>query len=91
MYRTVRLIVTGAVAAAALTAGAATASADTGSVGSGFASGSSGMVVSIVRALEYSPGASSGSSNVIESLMVNSGSFSYCDRNGGIVPNCWVH
>ncbi|WP_327143567.1 hypothetical protein [Nocardia sp. NBC_01327] len=89
MYRTVRLIVTGAVAAAALTAGAATASADTGSAGSGSASGSSSMVVSIVRALEYSLGATTGSSAALQTLMIGSGSFSHCDFSVGDNPSCY--
>ncbi|WP_405133614.1 hypothetical protein [Nocardia sp. NBC_01388] len=87
MCRTARLITIGAVAA--LTTGVTTASADTASAASGSAgSGSSSMVASIVRALEYSLGASSGSSDAMRKLLAGTGSFSPCDLTASLDPAC---
>ncbi|MFF2552831.1 hypothetical protein ACFVUS_17630 [Nocardia sp. NPDC058058] len=100
MYRTARLVMIGAVAAAALTTGAASASADTGSANPGSLgtlsanTGSSpGLLVNLLTAGSSGAGSSVGGNSLsylIEQLLINSGSFTRCQLSTTDDPSCVI-
>ncbi|WP_330183536.1 hypothetical protein OHB26_07785 [Nocardia sp. NBC_01503] len=99
MRRTARLVMIGAVAAAALTTGAAAASADTGSANPGSIgtlsanTGSSpGLGLSLLTAGSSGTGSSIGGNSLpylIEQLLINSGSFTRCQLVTTDDPSCF--